>query len=262
MCEHKKRYAPFIDYLTRNGYVVIMSDNRGHGKSRSDEFVLGNTGSVEQMVDDQVLISKHIKEVHPGLKLFLFAHSMGTLIARTYLMEHDDLVDGVILSGSPCPNPMAWLAITLAKLKCKTMGEMESSRLLFFFVNNFSMENDLSWLSYNEENIKKYEKDPLCGFLFKNRGYLTLFEMVGLLKKNKKYKCTKPDMPLYLLSGRDDRTTGGGEKGVLNTVKALNKAGYKHVEHYEFNHMKHEILNEEGNDSVMEMSLRTYDSWL
>ena len=261
MCEHKKRYAPFIDYLTRNGYVVIMSDNRGHGKSRSDEYVLGNTGSVMDMVSDQVIISNHIKEIHPGLKLFLFAHSMGTLIARAYLMENDSLVDGVILSGAPCPNPMAWLATSLANLKCKTMGYNESSKLLFYFVNNFSMENDLSWLSYNEENIAKYQKDPLCGFYFKNRGYLTLFQMVRLLKKSKKYKCSKSDMPLLLLSGKDDRTTGG-EKGVANTVKALNKAGYTNVNHHEFDHMKHEILNEVNHADVEKMALDTYNSWL
>ena len=255
MCEHKKRYVPFMEYLTSNGYICIMSDNRGHGKTISGEYPLGDTGTPEMMVSDQVIVTNYIKDKYPGLKLFIFGHSMGTLITRAYMMNHDNLVDGIILSGAPCPNPMAWLATGIAKMCNWGLGYTRSSKLLFFFVNNFSSKNDLSWLSYSEENIEKYSKDPLCGFYFKNRGYLTLFKMVGYLTKKKRYHVTKPNLPIYLLSGKDDRTTGG-EKGVLNTVTALNNNGFNNVKHLEFDHMKHEILNEDKHMDVYEESLR------
>ena len=33
MNEHKERYYPFMDYLAEQGFITIISDNRGHGKS-------------------------------------------------------------------------------------------------------------------------------------------------------------------------------------------------------------------------------------
>ena len=33
MSEHKERYIPFMQYLAKLGYVVVIHDHRGHGKS-------------------------------------------------------------------------------------------------------------------------------------------------------------------------------------------------------------------------------------
>ena len=33
MCEHKERYIPFMEYLAEKGYVTVIHDHRGHGKS-------------------------------------------------------------------------------------------------------------------------------------------------------------------------------------------------------------------------------------
>ena len=33
MSEHKERYLPFMQYLAKSGYVTVIHDHRGHGKS-------------------------------------------------------------------------------------------------------------------------------------------------------------------------------------------------------------------------------------
>ena len=33
MSEHKERYIPFMQYLAKLGYVVVIHDHRGHEKS-------------------------------------------------------------------------------------------------------------------------------------------------------------------------------------------------------------------------------------
>ena len=33
--EHKERYFNFASFLNKNGYAVILSDNRGHGDRKS-----------------------------------------------------------------------------------------------------------------------------------------------------------------------------------------------------------------------------------
>ena len=90
MSEHKERYIPFIQRLNDNGYTVIISDNRGHGKSVSKEYPYGHIESYDVMVSDQYMVTKWIKEKNPKLDLYMFAHSMGSVIARNYLMTHDN----------------------------------------------------------------------------------------------------------------------------------------------------------------------------
>ena len=33
MCEHKERYVPFMEYMSRSGFACVIHDHRGHGKS-------------------------------------------------------------------------------------------------------------------------------------------------------------------------------------------------------------------------------------
>ncbi len=249
MAEHKERYIPIINYLNKNGYSVYISDNRGHGKSINDKYVLGNTGTPEDLINDQLCFTKYIKNINPDKKIILLGHSMGTLITRGYLMKNDDLISGVILSGTVCLNGAANLAVSLAKGKVKNKGELGSSKLLFALSNNFSFKKDFSWLSYNQDNIDKYEADPLCGYEFTNKGYLTLFTMVKMLNDIKGYECKNPNLPIRSFSGADDRTTGG-TKGLNGVVKVLNKCGYINVKFVEYPKMKHEIFNEDECEAV------------
>lgn len=248
MCEHKERYIPLVLKLAENGYSAIVSDLRGHGKSINDVYKLGNPGSPDILVEDQYEITKFLKSDNKS-RIIIFSHSMGTLISRAYIMKYDKEINGLILSGTVCINPMAALAVLLSKLKCIGKGKNKTSSLLYALSNGFSFKDDVSWLSYNEDNCKAYIDDPLCGFKFTNYGYLTLFTLVRMLTKKKEYKCYNEDLPIYSLSGTDDRTTGG-TKGLIRTMNALKKAGYNKISYKEYPNMKHEILNENDNDIV------------
>lgn len=258
MVEHKERYIPFMEILAENGYSVIISDNRGHGKSINTEYSLGHIGDYRQMIADQYEVTKKIKALNPGLKLYMFAHSMGSLIARNYLMEHDDEITKLILCGTVCYNTGVGLGIFLSKLHCIGKGKYRHSRLLYAFSNDMSFKNDVSWISYNQKNIRAYTSDPLCSFRFDNYGNLNLFTMDKNLHKYKKYACKNKELKILSISGADDRTTGG-TKGLEKTMKALNKIGYLHTEFKEYPQMKHEILNEENNNKVIEDILNFFE---
>ena len=49
MSEHKERYIPFMEYLTDKGYITVIHDHRGHGKSVSDKKDLDICTEAEQM---------------------------------------------------------------------------------------------------------------------------------------------------------------------------------------------------------------------
>ena len=44
MAEHKERYIPLMNYLSDRGYVCVINDLRGHGKSVSTPDDLGYMG--------------------------------------------------------------------------------------------------------------------------------------------------------------------------------------------------------------------------
>ena len=119
MCEHQKRYFHFMEFLAENGYVAVSYDHRGHGESVSDEKGLGWFGDFhgKAVVEDCVQVTKWAKTNYPNLPLTLFGHSMGSMVVRCYLREHDDLIDKLVVSGSPASNPMSGVAIFLAKIE-------------------------------------------------------------------------------------------------------------------------------------------------
>lgn len=41
MSEHKERYIPFMEYLAEKGYITVIHDHRGHGKSVKNPDDLG-----------------------------------------------------------------------------------------------------------------------------------------------------------------------------------------------------------------------------
>ena len=257
MAEYKERYLPLIERLNKAGYNVVMADMRGHGKSIDDEFILGHLGPKELIISDYKNVYKFMNEKFANLPSYLFAHSMGTLNAREYLMENDLDFKKVILSGTVAPVSVAGLAAGMARRRAKK-NPKGYSKLLFALSNGGSLKEDMSWLSYNEENVKKYVADPLCGFKFTNMANVVLFSETADLAKTKLYKCNNKDLKILSISGADDRTTAG-TKGLKKTKKCLNKAGYNNVSIIEYPNMKHEILMEKDNEKVFDDILKFYE---
>ena len=84
MSEYKERYLPFMEYLADLGYVSVIHDHRGHGKSIRKKEDLGYMygGGASAMLQDIDMVNRMIHLRFPGLKLVLFGHSMGSLAVR------------------------------------------------------------------------------------------------------------------------------------------------------------------------------------
>ena len=257
MIEHKERYEDFINFLSQNGYTVIISDLRGHGESINDEYKLGHIGTIEQMVDDQMVVTEYVKKKNPHLPLYMFAHSMGSLIGRMYIEHHDDELKKLILSGTVGRPFGVELAVMIANMNSKGKKQYKASKTLWKFSNGMSKDPSLDWLSYNKENIERYSKDPLCNITFDNHSYQTLFKMVHYTAKRKRYECKNPLLEIRSVSGLDDRTTLG-TKGVKRTLKYLMMAGYQKLSFIEYPNMKHEILQEDNKEEVYNDVIKFY----
>ncbi|MBL8130543.1 MAG: lysophospholipase [Anaerolineae bacterium] len=96
--EHSGRYQHVIDALSGAGYAVYTLDHRSHGRS---EGVRAYVESIHQVAADLYLYFQGIKAAHPGVKCFVYGHSMGALISLVFAIEHQREIDGLITSGAP-----------------------------------------------------------------------------------------------------------------------------------------------------------------
>ena len=77
--EHKERYYPFMDYLAEQGFITVINDNRGHGKSivEADDlgFMFRNGG--EGIISDIAQLNARIRAAYPDIPVFMAASGMG-----------------------------------------------------------------------------------------------------------------------------------------------------------------------------------------
>ena len=260
MEEHQGRYEEFASYLQENGYTVVTADLRGHGKNAPKLSHIANKNGHKLLMEDEEVILEYIKGRFPDTPIIYFGHSMGTIIVRKFLQEHSQEYQKVVLSGYPNPQAIGGVGAALsAIIRLFKGGEGYSKLLTNMVMGPFSkaVENaktPIDWLSYNEENVSNYAKDPLCGKEFTIGSYNALFHMVGDINKAGAYKNVKADLPMYLISGVDDPCTGG-EKGRNDSLNVLKKAGFTNLEVKTLDHMRHEILNETDKKDVYKLIL-------
>ena len=118
MAEHKERYYPFMTWLSEMGYACLITDLRGHGATVTTPDDLGHFGknALQALVEDTCSVLRYAHQLYPGLKVFLFGHSMGSMVVRATLKRQPELLDGLIVCGSPSKNPAAGLGIFLTQL--------------------------------------------------------------------------------------------------------------------------------------------------
>lgn len=69
------------------------------------------------MVEDAVQVTGALKARYPGLPVLLFGHSMGSMVVRCYIQEHDGDIDSlVVLQLRPAKIPWRGAGVALAKV--------------------------------------------------------------------------------------------------------------------------------------------------
>ena len=250
MAEHKERYEPFMQMLCNNGYISVIHDHRGHGKS------VKNAADLGYFYDDS---GKAIIEDGGELPYHLFGHSMGSLVVRCYLKKYDDELDSLIVCGSPSENKAAKAAGFLAKTACK-MGAHKKGK--FFQKMALGLygkalgedESENGWISYNKENVKAYDENPLDGFVFSNNGFLNLFLLMDETYNKKGWQVKHPSLPILFIAGADDPCIGS-KKQYAQAMTTLKKRGYNQVRGMLFLNRRHEILNEDDVEKVYDAVL-------
>lgn len=270
MAEHKERYTPFMTYLSEKGYACVINDLRGHGDSVINVKDLGylGKGGMTGLVEDIRKVTAFAKEQFPGLPLFLFGHSMGSMIVRSYVKHGDRDIDGLIVCGSPSRNPLAGVGDFLAGCISLFRGPRYHSQFLADLCtgnNDKKFKDDgirNAWLSTNKANVQAYNNDPLCGFTFTANGYRNgLFRLMKDIYSPSGWVMEHPDLPVHFIAGSEDPCIVSIKK-FSEAVSFLRARGYREVTSQVYPGMRHEILNETGREDVWRDVLGRLDGWL
>lgn len=259
MSENKERYLPFMEYLAKQGYICVIHDHRGHGKSVYHKEELGYfyNGKNTALVEDLHQVSVWIKDMFPDLPLYLLGHSMGSLAVRNYLKYFDSEVDKVILTGPPCKNPAVNLGLAISRFQKKKKGGRYPGKLLEAmsfgaYAGKFAGEKSrFSWICSDEEVVKEYETSEYCGFTFTADGYEGLLLLMKETYSKSGWRVQNPNLPILFLGGEDDPCIGSGRKFVQE-LQFMKNMGYRHVTGKLYPGMRHEILNEKEKEKVFE----------
>lgn len=269
MCEYKERYFPFMDYLAGEGFITVIHDNRGHGKSicQPDDigFMYKNGG--KGFVADIAQLTGIAKKNFSGIPYFMFGHSMGSLGARCFIKEHDSELNGLILSGCPCFSRFSGFIRSIQSGLAKKLGsryrsEKIDSCMNEMFNKKFARENlEHAWICSDREVVEKFNNDPMCSFIYTLNGYEGLLYLLKETYSKSGWKTENPHLPIRFVSGRDDPCMLT-EKKFFKAMELLEKAGYESISHRLFDGMRHEIINEKNNVIVCKDIAKTLYSWI
>lgn len=267
MAEHKERYLPFMQFLAGHGIACLINDHRGHGASVQSPDDLGYfyAGGAKALVDDLHQLTLRFRAQHPRLKLFLFGHSMGSLAVRVYRQRFERDIDALVVCGSPGQNPSVGAGLALNRLMTAILGERHISPLFVkmttgsFNRGNPKTGSGNAWLSTNQDNVRRYDADPLCGFPFTLNGYRALLELMR--DAYAPVPAINAEMPVHFVSGENDPCAPNPE-GFEAAVQRMRDDGYRHVTAKLYPGMRHEILNQTQRQLVYDDLLDHFDVWL
>ena len=148
--EHAWRYDPLAQRLNQWGFAVRAYDQRGHGDSGGDRGVLPDDDALledlAEVLDDT---RKHLAQPW-ACPLIVLGHSMGGLVAATFVLRAILPVDALVLS-SPALDP--GIGVVQKKLIA----------LLYRWAPNLTLSNglDARQISHDPAVVAAYQKDKL-----------------------------------------------------------------------------------------------------
>lgn len=265
MAEHKERYFPFMEYLVSKGYAAVINDHRGHGASVKSKDDLGYfyDESGRFIMEDLHQITQDIKEHLPGKPVYLFGHSMGSMVVRDYIKKYDDQIEKLIVCGSPSKNPLIGAALVLVAIQRAFKGDRYRSdfiqNLAFgSYSKNIKGSEPVSanaWLSVNEDDVKEYDACELCGYVFTLNGFRNLFTLMRSIYSADGWAVNNPNLPIMFIAGSEDPVTVSEAKW-KESQEFLRKIGYTNVSGKMYQGARHEILNEDIKQEVYDDIVR------
>jgi len=257
--EYIDRYASVARFLADHGYLVVGSDHLGHGRTASGAEEYGffrEQGGWHTVAADVRRLRTLMGQKYPDLPYFMLGHSMGSFLARTYLIDWPGTLTGAIISGTGQePSAVVKAGWHLSNLICKTSGPRTHSKLIekiAFGAYNKQFapaRTRADWISRDEDVVDAYVADPLCDFMPAAGMFRDMMEGLQYIAKKSNLKKMDPSTPVYFFSGDMD-PVGQNGKTVLKVVDFFQQVGCENLTVRLYPGGRHEMMNEINRDEV------------
>lgn len=261
MIEYMDRYDEFAEFLNSRDILVIGNDHLGHGPAVKSDDDLGYFGPGKNItvVNDLHAVTEYAKKTYgDNIPFVLFGHSMGSFMAREYIMTYGNEIDAAIICGTGyTPRAVLGFGRALTSIIGVIKGEKNHPSLIqkiafgAYLKKIPNAKTGSDWLSRDEEIVNKYINGKYTTFTFSVNGYKTLFGALAFIEKKANIKKTPTDLPIFMIAGDEDPVGnyGQGVKIVYNQYKSL---GVKDLVLKLYEGYRHEIHNEIGREIVYE----------
>ncbi len=267
MAEHSMRYSDFAHALNKEGYVVYAQDHRGHGYTAEEDEKgwFSEKDGWSLVCEDAYELDQKIMDDYPMLSHYVFGHSMGSFITRICIARHSEEYDGAVICGTGASQGIVGkIGQVIARAHVKKWGskmrDPDLDKLAFSqYSKHFKGEGKFAWLSRDNAEVNKYEKDPLCGFACSSKFYEDLIELSFQANNRKLIARIRKSLPILIVSGSED-PVGGYSSGIKRVYNLYKKAGIENVYLKLYDGGRHEILNETNKDEVYKDIISFYNS--
>jgi len=261
MGEHGARYAALAQSLEVDDWVVYASDHRGHGRTATETQDLGYLGDGigwPHLVEDLRLVAQRAAEDYPGLPIFLYGHSFGTLIAQAFIAHHGALLAGCALSGMPTPlEPGLKIAgkavVSLGMLFKGPRGKANLIKGMTFGQYNKAFapnRTECDWLTRDEKIVDRYLADPFCAFTCSYSFYRETDSCLDYVYGSDSLDGVPKNLPLYFFCGQKDQVIGS-VPAFNAVVQRYRKLGIADIESRIHEGARHEVVNETSREQVI-----------
>ena len=173
---------------------------------------------MDALIEDTAEVTRMLKEEWQGVPLILLGHSMGSMVVRCFTKKYDDLLNMLVVCGSPSKNPGAKIGIALAAVQEKISGAHHVSRFLELlslgsYSGKFAGEGSrFAWCCSDEQVVRAYEASELCGFTFTVDADQVLFQLMDETYRETGWKlfnricrcCLSEDMKTHVLAEQEN----------------------------------------------------------
>jgi acylglycerol lipase len=239
--EHSSRYGHVAACLVEHGYAVYALDLRGHGQSEGRRVYVGR---FDEYVADLRAYRERVRAAAPGLPVFVYGHSMGSLIGLLYASGDQGDLAGLITAGT---------ALRLSGANPVLAGLV---RLLSAVLPTVRLGPPLvaSKISRDPAVVQRYEDDPLV-----DRGAMRLRWLSEMLSASRQCIKLLPTLtvPYLALHGSADTLTLPEGADIIRQASGAPDTTVRL-----YDGMYHEVHNELGKEQALDDIVAWLDAHL
>lgn len=225
--EHQGRYQYLEELFLSEGYNCYLYDQRGHGLS---EGIRGDVKTFHDYANDLNTVYHFVKNENPKLPLYVFGHSMGSLVVLLNLVLYPGKWNGVIVTGVP---------LKIANPIPKWQEVLGNYFVKFIPALPIPSDIDPAYLSHDKVVIEAYKSDRLVQHKITLRWGIAFIAAV----KEVTGRLGEITENFLIMHGEDDKVSG-----VEGARLLANKLGNKQAQLVIFPGLYHELHNELESD--------------